>query len=88
MQGPEALLVDFASATIGSNQYHPIDRDHSDMVKFNNVDDSNYRAVLSYVRQLNGGFSSTMPGILHYVICPLLWVVLTSFENRQSSTTF
>lgn len=26
MQGPEALLVDFASATVGSSQYHPIDR--------------------------------------------------------------
>ena len=82
MQGPKALLVDFASATVGSHQYHPIDRDHSDMVKFNNVDDSNYRAVLSYVRQLNDGSNSLMRSMMHHVICPLFWVVLTPFSNR------
>lgn len=53
MQGPEELLVDFASATIGSNNYHPIDRDHSDMVKFSSVEDSNYRAALVQIRQLS-----------------------------------
>lgn len=53
MQGPEELLVDFASATIGSNSYHPIDRDHSDMVKFGSAEDSNYRAALVQIRQLS-----------------------------------
>lgn len=78
MQGHEALLVDFASATVGSHEYRPIDRDHSDMVKFNNLDDPNYRAVLSCLRQLNDGSTSLIRGKIRK---PLARIVLT-LSNR------
>lgn len=51
-EGPEALLVGFASATSGHSHYHPIDRNHSDIVKFDGRDDGYYRATLDYIRRL------------------------------------
>lgn len=40
------------------------------MVKFNNADDSNYQAVLSYMKQPKDGSTSPMRGMMHYAPCP------------------
>lgn len=59
MTGPPAVLVDSHSATHGrpyDSEHHrnyPIDRTHSDLVKFSSAYDETYIMVLGYLRSLN-----------------------------------
>lgn len=45
LSGPREVLVDVSSATCGSQYQHPIDRNHSEMVKYSNEYDGLYTRV-------------------------------------------
>ncbi|KAL6798490.1 ankyrin repeat protein [Trichoderma sp. SZMC 28012] len=45
LSGDPKVLVDVSSATYGSNNQHPINRNHSEMVKYNNQYDELYTRV-------------------------------------------
>lgn len=45
LSGNPEILVDVASATCGSKYQHPINRNHSEMVKYNNQYDELYTRV-------------------------------------------
>jgi hypothetical protein len=52
LSGPLRVLVDVSSATCGSKHQHPIDRSHSEMVKYSDQYDTLYRRVKTILRQL------------------------------------
>ncbi|KAK1533432.1 hypothetical protein CPAR01_10140 [Colletotrichum paranaense] len=54
LSGPSEVLVDVSSATCYSNQRHPIDRNHSEMVKYSHGHDVFYRRVTTVTRELLG----------------------------------
>lgn len=55
MCGPPAKLVSVRSATYGPGQAHPINRDHSEMVKFDGPYDHVYRHTLNVLRRMAQG---------------------------------
>jgi hypothetical protein len=50
MSGPSDVLVEVFSATCGCRQQHPINRNHSEMVKYSGVHDQLYRRVIIALR--------------------------------------
>ncbi|KAG7046926.1 hypothetical protein JMJ77_0015143 [Colletotrichum scovillei] len=52
LSGPSEVLVDVSSATCYSNQRHPIDRNHSEMVKYSHGLDVFYRRVITVTREI------------------------------------
>lgn len=52
MRGPPAKLVSVRSATYGAGQAHPINRDHSNLVRFDGPYDHVYRHTLSVLRRM------------------------------------
>ncbi|KAF5688788.1 ankyrin protein 3 [Fusarium circinatum] len=52
MSGPSEVLVEVFSATCGCQKQHPINRNHSEMVKYSGVHDQLYRRVLIALRPL------------------------------------
>ncbi|KAK1712736.1 hypothetical protein BDP67DRAFT_516742 [Colletotrichum lupini] len=52
LSGPSEVLVDVSSATCYSNQRHPIDRNHSEMVKYSHGHDVFYRRVITVTREI------------------------------------
>ncbi|KAK1993531.1 hypothetical protein LX36DRAFT_703444, partial [Colletotrichum falcatum] len=60
LSGPSRVLVDVSSATCGSRYHHPIDRDHSGMVKYSNAYDVLYRRVIIALQDLLGSAQSTL----------------------------
>lgn len=67
MSGPSAVLVDASSATHGRHWesrhpfIYPVNRSHSDMVKFTGSDDHVYRVVLERLRLLEAGARKIIP---------------------------
>lgn len=65
MTGPRAVLVDSHSATHGrphDSEHHrvyPLNRTHSDLVKFENAYDEAYLTVLGYLRSFGIGMHSS-----------------------------
>ncbi|KAL0263054.1 hypothetical protein SLS55_002029 [Diplodia seriata] len=59
--GPPTVLVDIPSATHGVKEdaQHPINRDHSDMVKFSSFHDEDYLYVLRILHKFKVGSSAT-----------------------------
>ncbi|KAL7918361.1 ankyrin repeat protein [Trichoderma austrokoningii] len=55
LSGDLEVLVDVSSATCGSNHQHPINRNHSEMVKYNNEYDELYMRVRVALRPLISG---------------------------------
>ncbi|KAL7901866.1 ankyrin repeat protein [Trichoderma sp. SZMC 28014] len=55
LSGDPEVLVDVSSATCGSNHQHPINRNHSEMVKYNNEYDELYMRVRVALRPLISG---------------------------------
>lgn len=55
MAGPPAMLVEIPSATLGTQNEHvePIDRTHSELVKFSEHD-TIYLRVVQYLKDLAG----------------------------------
>ncbi|VZH89223.1 unnamed protein product [Fusarium fujikuroi] len=62
MSGPSEVLVEVFSATCGCQKQHPINRNHSEMVKYSGVHDQLYRRVLIALRPIIG-ISRGRPGI-------------------------
>ncbi|KAF5231474.1 hypothetical protein FANTH_13386 [Fusarium anthophilum] len=54
MSGTSEVLVDVLSATSGCQKQHPINRNHSEMVKYSGVHDQLYRRVLIALRPILG----------------------------------
>ncbi|KAK1458001.1 hypothetical protein CMEL01_15348 [Colletotrichum melonis] len=52
LSGPSQVLVDVSSAICCSNHHHPIDRNHSEMVKYSHGHDVFYRRVITVTREL------------------------------------
>ncbi|KAI3544306.1 hypothetical protein CSPX01_05758 [Colletotrichum filicis] len=52
LSGPSEVLVDVSSATCYSSQRHPIDRNHSEMVKYSHGHDVFYRRVITVTREI------------------------------------
>ncbi|KAF5963252.1 ankyrin protein 3 [Fusarium bulbicola] len=52
MSGPSKVLVEVSSATCGCQKQHPINRNHSEMVKYSGVHDQLYRRVLIALRPI------------------------------------
>ncbi|KAL5611091.1 hypothetical protein FOBRF1_007208 [Fusarium oxysporum] len=50
LSGPSEVLVEVFSATCGSQQQHPINRNHSEMVKYSSAHDQLYRRVTIALR--------------------------------------
>ncbi|KAI7763481.1 hypothetical protein LZL87_010546 [Fusarium oxysporum] len=61
MSGPSAVLVEVFSATCGCQKQHPINRNHSEMVKYSGVHDQLYRRVIVALRPILG-ISRGRPG--------------------------
>lgn len=67
MDGPSAVLVDASSATHGRHWesrhpfIYPVNRSHSDMVKFTGNDDSVYRVVLERLKFLEADARNVIP---------------------------
>ncbi|EXK28605.1 hypothetical protein FOMG_15074 [Fusarium oxysporum f. sp. melonis 26406] len=61
MSGPSEVLVEVFSATCGCQKQHPINRNHSEMVKYSGVHDQLYRRVLVALRPILG-ISRGRPG--------------------------
>lgn len=67
MDGPSAVLVDTSSATHGRHWesgypfIHPVNRSHSDMVKFTGSDDPVYRVVLGRLKSLEADARGIIP---------------------------
>ncbi|KAH7308422.1 hypothetical protein B0I35DRAFT_380188, partial [Stachybotrys elegans] len=55
LSGSPKVLVDVSSATYGSKKQHPINRNHSEMVKFSNQYDEIYTRVRTLLQQLVRG---------------------------------
>ncbi|EXK24731.1 hypothetical protein FOMG_18558 [Fusarium oxysporum f. sp. melonis 26406] len=62
MSGPSEVLVEVFSATCGCQKQHPINRNHSEMVKYSGVHDQLYRRVVIALRPILG-VSRGRPGI-------------------------
>ncbi|KAF5573352.1 ankyrin protein 3, partial [Fusarium pseudocircinatum] len=62
MSGPSEVLVEVSSATCGCQKQHPINRNHSEMVKYSGVHDQLYRRVVIALRPILG-VSRGRPGI-------------------------
>ncbi|KAF5538071.1 ankyrin protein 3 [Fusarium phyllophilum] len=54
MSGPSEVLVEVFSATCGCQKQHPINRNHSEMVKYSGVHDQLYRRVVVALRPILG----------------------------------
>ncbi|KAF5578380.1 ankyrin protein [Fusarium subglutinans] len=54
MSGTSEVLVEVFSATCGCQKQHPINRNHSEMVKYSGVHDQLYRRVLIALRPILG----------------------------------
>ncbi|KAH7202858.1 uncharacterized protein BKA55DRAFT_531394 [Fusarium redolens] len=54
ISGPSEVLVEVSSATSGSQNQHPINRNHSEMVKYSSVHDQLYRRVIIAIRSVLG----------------------------------
>ncbi|KAF5619615.1 ankyrin protein [Fusarium sp. NRRL 25303] len=54
MSGPSEVLVEVFSATCGCQKQHPINRNHSEMVKYTGVHDQLYRRVVIALRPILG----------------------------------
>ncbi|KAG5753803.1 hypothetical protein H9Q70_003566 [Fusarium xylarioides] len=52
MSGPSEVLVEVFSATCGCQKQHPINRNHSEMVKYSGVHDQLYRRVVIALRPI------------------------------------
>lgn len=52
MCGPSEVLVDPASATCGSKDQHPVNRNHSEIVKYTSHYDEIYTRVRAMLEQL------------------------------------
>ncbi|RFN45021.1 hypothetical protein FIE12Z_10749 [Fusarium flagelliforme] len=52
LSGPSEVLVEVSSATCGSLRQHPINRNHSEMVKFSSRQDDLYQRVLQALKPL------------------------------------
>jgi hypothetical protein len=61
MSGPSEVLVEVFSATCGCQKQHPINRNHSEMVKYSGVHDELYRRVIIALRPVLG-ISQARPG--------------------------
>lgn len=67
MNGPSTVLVDISSAThvrhweTGCPFIYPVNRSHSDMVKFTGNDDLVYRVVLERLKSLEAGARDVIP---------------------------
>ncbi|EXM21692.1 hypothetical protein FOTG_10619 [Fusarium oxysporum f. sp. vasinfectum 25433] len=61
MSGPSEVLVEVFSATCGCQKQHPINRNHSEMVKYSGVHDQLYRRVIVALRPILG-ISRGRPG--------------------------
>lgn len=67
MDGPSAVLVDASSATHGRHWesrhpfIYPVNRSHSNMVKFTGNDDPVYRVVLERLKLLEAGARNIIP---------------------------
>lgn len=61
LSGPLERLVDPASATYGSKSQHPIDRTHSELVKFDGDFDRSYRTFLVVLWQLKQHMARMAP---------------------------
>ncbi|KAF5695157.1 ankyrin protein 3 [Fusarium denticulatum] len=62
MSGSSEVLVEVFSATCGCQKQHPINRNHSEMVKYSGVHDQLYRRVVIALRPILG-VSRGRPGI-------------------------
>ncbi|SCV50309.1 related to ankyrin 3 [Fusarium fujikuroi] len=62
MCGPSEVLVEVFSATCGCQKQHPINRNHSEMVKYSGVHDQLYRRVVIALRSILG-VSRGQPGV-------------------------
>ncbi|EXK81987.1 hypothetical protein FOQG_13629 [Fusarium oxysporum f. sp. raphani 54005] len=62
MSGPSEVLVEVFSATCGCQKQHPINRNHSEMVKYSGVHDQLYRRVLVALRPIIG-ITRGRPGV-------------------------
>ncbi|EXL92970.1 ankyrin repeat-containing domain protein [Fusarium oxysporum II5] len=62
MSGSSEVLVEVFSATCGCQKQHPINRNHSEMVKYSGVHDQLYRRVVVALRPILG-VSRGRPGI-------------------------
>ncbi|KAL5589388.1 hypothetical protein FOVSG1_011255 [Fusarium oxysporum f. sp. vasinfectum] len=62
MSGTSEVLVEVSSATCGCQKQHPINRNHSEMVKYSGVHDQLYRRVVVALRPILG-VSRGRPGI-------------------------
>ena len=52
MSGPSEVLVEVSSANCGSFRQHPINRNHSEIVKFSSRQDDLYHRVLLALKPL------------------------------------
>ncbi|CAG9993969.1 unnamed protein product [Clonostachys byssicola] len=53
LSGPFEVLVDISSATYGSDSQHPVNRNHSELVKYNSQYDGIYERVRNVLQSLN-----------------------------------
>ncbi|KAH7215630.1 hypothetical protein DER44DRAFT_806689 [Fusarium oxysporum] len=81
MSGPSEVLVEVFSATCGCQKQHPINRNHSEMVKYSGVHDQLYRRVLVALRPILG-VTRGRPGIGGIGGGPQVCVQLSSDEQE------
>ncbi|WKT53426.1 hypothetical protein QSH57_003988 [Fusarium oxysporum f. sp. vasinfectum] len=81
MSGPSEVLVEVFSATCGCQKQHPINRNHSEMVKYSGVHDQLYRRVLVALRPILG-ITRGRPGIGRIGGGPQVCVQLSSDEQE------
>ncbi|EXA34764.1 hypothetical protein FOVG_14179 [Fusarium oxysporum f. sp. pisi HDV247] len=81
MSGPSEVLVEVFSATCGCQKQHPINRNHSEMVKYSGVHDQLYRRVLVALRPILG-ITQGRPGIGRIGGVPQVCVQLSSDEQE------
>ncbi|KAF5716140.1 ankyrin protein 3 [Fusarium mundagurra] len=81
MSGPSEVLVEVFSATCGCQKQHPINRNHSEMVKYSGVHDQLYRRVVTALRPILG-ISRGRPGIGGIREGPQVCVQLSSDEQE------
>ncbi|KAI1036247.1 hypothetical protein LB504_011378 [Fusarium proliferatum] len=81
MSGPSEVLVEVFSATYGCQKQHPINRNHSEMVKYSGVHDQLYRRVVIALRSILGG-ARGRPGIRGIREGPQVRVQLSGDEQE------
>ncbi|KAF5649613.1 ankyrin protein [Fusarium sp. NRRL 52700] len=81
MSGPSEVLVEVHSATCGCQKQHPINRNHSEMVKYSGVHDQLYRRVVIALRPILG-VSRGRPGIGGEIGRPQAFVQLSGDQQE------